>query len=65
MGPGRLGGVQHFSAVKSPLKKKGGGERFGEPDAAVEQPDRQEPGIAGQGGVRDLDRDGPRGQEIE
>jgi hypothetical protein len=42
-----------------------GGELLGEADAVVELPDGQEPGIAGQGRGRDLDRDGPRGEEIE
>ena len=44
---------------------EGGGELLGEPDPLVELPDRQEPGVAGEGRGRDLDLDGPRGEEIE
>ena len=36
-----------------------GGELLGEPDLLVELPDRDEPGVAGEGCGRDLDLDGP------
>ena len=42
-----------------------GGELLGEADLRVVLPDRDEPGVAGQGCGRDLDLDGPRREEIE
>ena len=42
-----------------------GGDLFGESDVIVELPNRQEPGVAGQGCRGNLDLDGPRRQKIE